>query len=410
MEHGGAAMSSPTYRILVLLPSDGIFSIVFDYGIVPSFLSTGQSVGCEVERWQPQTGRRSSGDPLVSLKEADIVVVDVTGNDPEVMACLGWALGQGKEVYLVSQQNSGDLPQPMRSLTVITYTLSSTGLQQLQQQLYRSWSGSLPARQIPLRLSLLHHAEVSKNLASLQHDLSKFPSDSLLNRLGSNEVRRLKERISLLTDGQFDLRNQKPNGEIIDYFCDYLGQLNDRTCGFDTITNINFWRAITSGHDKWKYLDVNIEAARKGAQIRRLIVAQSGATPRQTTHGHDTTPQGDLLRELVVASRERSNRFEAQLQTKILVVNDPSSPRCNYPNLGLLRRRDEFLLFLPKYDESGDMIQTDFHFALSSEIKGASGKSVLMIRQHKARFEEAWGKADEISERILHAFTTGQLW
>ena len=45
--------------------------------------------------------------------------------------------------------------------------------------------------------------------------------------------------------GQFDLRNEKPNREIIEYYVDYLSQLDSADCGFDTVTFFSFWEEIT---------------------------------------------------------------------------------------------------------------------------------------------------------------------
>lgn len=411
---GGLRLQTPKFFILGLLPGDGRFSLVFRYGVEPSFAPTTTSPGPHtVSRWEASTGGGGKRkDPVSSLKAADFIVADVTGNDPDVMLHIGYALGFSRHVVLISQRPAAEVPRILGNRPVIEYSLSFEGLNALRERLCTEWNNFLVVSSVPANSSLLHDSDVSQHLNDLQHGLSKLRSDSLLSKLGSNEVKRLRTRVDKLTDGQFDLRNQKPNQEIIEYFCDYLAQLQDSTCSFDTITNFNFWRAITSGDSPWQYLEVNIEAARKGATIRRIIVARPSSPTRSHAGGRSGGSEERLLYDLVQGTRERSTGVEARIETRILVSGSGrnSSPEASYPNLGLLHRGKESLLFLPRYDSSGGMLQTDFYSNSPQTIRGTPTKSVKLIDRHVSIFNDAWSRAASIDHEMLHALAMGALW
>jgi hypothetical protein len=55
------------------------------------------------------------------LRGADLVIADITGANPNVMIEVGMALGMGKQLLLLSQSRSTDLPMDLRAHQVAVY-------------------------------------------------------------------------------------------------------------------------------------------------------------------------------------------------------------------------------------------------------------------------------------------------
>jgi nucleoside 2-deoxyribosyltransferase len=61
------------------------------------------------------------------LREADLVIADVTEAGPNAMIEVGMALGMGKRLLLLSQSGSTDLPMELRAQQVAVYRPGDMG-------------------------------------------------------------------------------------------------------------------------------------------------------------------------------------------------------------------------------------------------------------------------------------------
>lgn len=69
----------------------------------------------------PEPGETWAASMEERVREADFVIADITGNNPNVMMEIGLALGMGKQVLLLSQGRSEDLPTDLASRQVAIY-------------------------------------------------------------------------------------------------------------------------------------------------------------------------------------------------------------------------------------------------------------------------------------------------
>jgi nucleoside 2-deoxyribosyltransferase len=61
------------------------------------------------------------------LREADFVIANITGANPNVMIEVGMAIGMGKRLLLLSQDRSNDLPFDLRVHQVAIYRPNDVG-------------------------------------------------------------------------------------------------------------------------------------------------------------------------------------------------------------------------------------------------------------------------------------------
>ena len=83
------------------------------------------------------TIQRSSNitdDIIESIKKCKTVIVDVTGNNPNVMYELGFAMALGKQ-YVIVSQSTEFLPFDIRNIRTIVYANTWSGIEELRQRL-----------------------------------------------------------------------------------------------------------------------------------------------------------------------------------------------------------------------------------------------------------------------------------
>lgn len=80
---------------------------------------------------------------LRSINQADFIIADLTGNDPNVMYEIGFAQALRKPLFLIVQQDSQPLPSDMSGHLFFVYDLSH--LEQLQLTI-REWVSRYLAR------------------------------------------------------------------------------------------------------------------------------------------------------------------------------------------------------------------------------------------------------------------------
>lgn len=73
---------------------------------------------------------------LRSINQADFIIADLTGNNPNVMYEIGYAQALRKPLFIIVQQNSQPLPSDMSGNLFFVYDLSH--LEQLQL-IIREW-------------------------------------------------------------------------------------------------------------------------------------------------------------------------------------------------------------------------------------------------------------------------------
>lgn len=116
----------------VLMPF-GEMDPIFDGAISPAI----SDIGLECRR---ADDIHASGQALLEkidrqIREAAIVVADVTGANPNVLYEVGYARALGKHVVLITQDSPADIVSNLRGLEVLQYSSARKGLDQLKQGL-----------------------------------------------------------------------------------------------------------------------------------------------------------------------------------------------------------------------------------------------------------------------------------
>jgi hypothetical protein len=387
-------MSQRKLSCIVFMPFREDLTFVYDLGIRPALeqLSTSK---CGFSLTSERADERLVIDEdkvsklIQTLTRSDLVIADITDCNPNVLWELGFAQALGKPVIILSQ--ASDLPFNIRTRDVVHYKFSTNGLEALSKELVRKLLPVLDEMVVPLR----YDDEIYSLSESINRGLSQLERESILKKLVKNEMERLAKRIAKLQTGYFDLRNEKPNKEIIRYFCDYVSQLNSGDSQYDTISVLPFWREITDEGKDFEYLTANIQAARAGARIRRVFLVDGKQFP------DDCVARDSLFQRILSEHYHKTSDCGDKIQTRVFVTQNYEADRNTYKNFAIWRKGLETMLFVPGYrdhdDRMAETIFTYHHQAKAGAAHARANKEA--IEKYDTRFLEVWNRSAALSPR-----------
>lgn len=357
-------------QCFVLMPFSDDFTFVYEMGIKPALkeLENKTSFRFPVERADERLCLKLDKVQEITrkIKEADLAIIDITGESSNVLWEMGFCHALEKHTVILSQ-SADNLPFYLRSTDVFVYNFSYRGMEQMRKNLARKLLSLLDDLQRNRR-TLLYDRDFKRLNAGVQDGLSKINQNSILRNLAMGEINRLYGRIIGLQQGKFDLRNEKPNKEIIEYFCDYIQQLTGEESEYNTVSAYNFWMEITDQGVNFKFLNSNIQAAMALARIKRVFLVNADDFPRGTvknnkifqqilsTYWTETQPYSSGVQE---KSGDENTPLQ-RITTKIFFSKNYEHDYNTYKNFGILRKATEYLLFEPNYLKDGRMEKTDF--------------------------------------------------
>jgi hypothetical protein len=387
----------------VFMPYQPEFTIIYEYCLknVISHLNNNSNNDLgEYEFDIKRADESSTGkDAIKKIKDAieksDLFIIDITGNNPNVLWELGYCDALEKNSLIISQASEKERPFNISTRDIIEYKFSAEGIIDLRDKLYKNISGMLI--DIMIHKTSLHKDKfIYGSLCNVQKCLSSIKSNSILKMLATKEIQRLVGRTTDLQVGRFDLRNKKPNQQIIEYFCEYVGQLGGIDSGFDAITYFNFWNTITLQGMSDNYLDKNLQAADSGAKIRRIFIIDKKM--------HFGGNEKDILfRKILENYYRKTKNYGDKIQSKVLIIQDYEKYFNDYRNFGLLRKGSEKLLFLPEYSESENLHErkmevTQFYYYDENKLSDPK----FQERKHEIdpfekSFNRLWNEGEPLS-------------
>lgn len=379
----------------VLMPFAASFTFVYEYGLRPAF-EQAEIADTPLTRADQHLELQGDKIPEVMnrIRAADFVVFDITGNNPNVLWELGFARALDKHAFVLTQATD-NLPFNVRGLDVVTYTASVDGLKQLNDALAAKLREALP-QILKYRGALAFEQEIVDLQQKLGSALLRIPKESIVRNLARNELKRLADRIDGLP-WQFELRNQKPNSEIIDYFEDYISQLTSSDSRFDTVTHLGFWREISEQGGNYKYLMANHRAAAAGAHIRRVFFIDA----KECEDG--VRVRDPASREILTQYYEFARGpFKGSISTHIVHSHTYDADCLAYENFGLLEKGPERLLFRPAYSRAGTMEKTNFNYYNPNEAR-CQERYKELIEKYGRNFEAAFKRGVLLTPQHLEA-------
>ncbi len=381
---------------LVFMPFEQSFSFVYAYGIRLAVQDMEKASGLTIDVVRVDEIHESKKEKIVAIKkmieDADFIISDLTHYRPSVLWEMGYASALGKHIICMiysagkkKRDNIIDLPYDIRSLDVIEYDFSVEGMEKFRKDFVKKNLDTINKLRSDNGF-LLYEPSVAQMVKTIKDGLSKVPVNSLMRNLAANEIDRVSKRIDELCNGEFELRNEKPNKEIIKYYCDYMSQLEGGAGEFKTVTYCGFWNEITEGGNNSNYFEANIVAANVGAQIKRIFVV---------SHDYDNEYKLLLKKVLQAFLNEAKKRNDKNIDLKIIDKDKDAFDGTTYENFGLMKKGDERLLFLPHY-EKDKMTKTKFFYCSDHNKKNCKN-----IDKYEKRFDRIEQESVELTQDYI---------
>lgn len=380
------------------------YSFTYEYGIRPTIkiLNEGFDLA-EIDVLRADEYIAASHkvpDIIKRIKGCDFCIMDISENRPDIFWELGFCDAFEKKIFFIQREgDTKESPFNLGTREAYRYDNSVDGLIKMIDELSAKIkkSGTLETifeeRKVQQRElnSLRFDPEVDRLLQNLDISLKTIEVKSIVNNMAKKEIDRMATRVMELKKGKFDLRNSKPPSEIIDYYSQYVSQLDEVGCTYDTISLIEFWTEITNApkeHEKM-YLNANIDAVNAGTHIRRVILIDKTKFEDSNSNKY----KEEVMKILSEHKKKLDNLSTAKgyYELKYMLANQDDLE--NYPNLALWKKREESILFEPLYDKEGRMQITNFYYSKD----GTKDRNLLdkerKIKAKRNRFESCWTKS-----------------
>ncbi|HID20471.1 MAG TPA: hypothetical protein EYP28_06010 [Methanophagales archaeon] len=380
----------------VLMPFADEFTFVYELGIKPALdeLSKKMDLDPKVERADERLAiKEDKVQEIVKfIKNSDLIIVDITGGNPNVLWELGFCHALKKNVIILAQ--SGEkIPFNIRTRDVLHYTFSIQGLDDMKKNLSRKLKNIIYEIQRS-RSTLRFDEEIENLIYGVQEGLLSIDRDSILKNLAKNEINRLFGRVRGLEKGEFDLRNEKPNLEIIKYFCDYVRQLDTEECEYNTLSTYDFWKEITNEGTDFEYLMANIQAARYGAQIRRVFLIDG------RKHPDENVKSDALFQKILEHHYNDTERYRDKIETRVFFSPCYEEDLQTYKNFGIWIKGAERILLRPEYEKGGRMLRTLFIYSNEQKLSVPSFQdNYNEIITYGTHFREIWNKSKKLDTK-----------
>lgn len=333
------------------------------------------------------------------IEKCDLAIFDFTDVRHNVIHEFGYAEGKDKDCIIITQ-NKESVPFNVNNRPFIEYTFSIQGLSELESKLKGriiNFYNVLVQPEVPS--TLLQEKRISEYLKIINNGLKKIESDSLLKGLISGELKRISNRmLNLESLGKFDLRTHKPVREIIDYYVDYISQLDGSDCELSTVTHLDFWRFISDTGRNGDYFKANERAAKRGTVIKRLFnIPSFDKNGVRLSYNRIFNEKWiiDLLKAHYDLSKKISN-FEVKIIFTDAILSKNSVVRLD--NYALWSKGSQKLFFRPQYGDEDKtykkLITTDFSYWKESNLNEKPEE----LAKLQNSFKEDWNDAHTLNE------------
>ncbi|MEM6767696.1 MAG: hypothetical protein AAF655_22350 [Bacteroidota bacterium] len=395
-------------KCAVLMPFEKSYSFVYESIKAACNEFNSRPKKTKIESLRADDDYTSEGSKLESITtliaNCNIGIIDITGSRPNVLWEFGYCVALNKKIIILLRKGAEDkIPFNVSNREFISYEFSVDGLNVLKENLVNTFLKEFSDDNNKQR-SLRFDPDINTYLMNIENGLRKIEFDSLLQNLAKGEFQRLNRRIKDLQKGKFDLRNRKPRQEIIQYYSDYVSQLNESGCEFYTITRLAFWKEITDEGKNSEYFIENVNAVLRGTSIKRVFLFSESELNSLHTHNR-------WLLQTLRSHCEESTEYEDKFEVKFYVSKNFKSDAEKYPNLAIWKKDTQQLLFFPTYLQNSkqewNLKQTDFVYFRNGE-GGYPKKNLELINKHSLLFKRLWEKAQTLTQEKINGWNNNK--
>jgi nucleoside 2-deoxyribosyltransferase len=319
---------------------------------------------------------------LEGLMRADVVVADISENNPNVMFELGFRIAQEKPFVLITN-DSEQIRFWSRTYQINDYSKSAE-LNRIVKRIQAAYDSSKNQSKT--------EDELHRLLQRIRGDEEKF-ANPFQDRIAAWRIERALEQITSIQQKNWGLDAKQPPAYIAFIF-EGVMELLERNEEYCTLSNLNFWSQNGVGDSS--FLQENVKAVCRGAIIKRVILIDRKSW--------DSKAERDELLPSLQKHEDAILELKKGLRGKMIVkclVTDQYEKFLNddHHHFGMLRhmtgrnKDDGRVLILPRYGRNGAISGLNFIFS------GKSRKHNITTEEYLDVFERVFRHRDTLDLR-----------
>jgi hypothetical protein len=314
--------------------------LIYDHIIAPALSLTG-AVGHRID------SERLLQTPISAaieqhLQSADLVIADLSGNNPNVLFELGYRKAHGKPFICVSSKPESAAFWPS-IFQIIDYT-PPDAINKIAEAINSAFTDYRVRPSIEDELA---------TLGEVVRDKDRF-TNPFQDRVAAWRIFRSREQVESIQKGDWGFE-AKSTTSYVAYMFEGIMNLLVGGEEYYTITNLTFWSDKAVGDSA--FLEANIQAAIRGVNVRRVFLIDE----KSWSNPSDRKNYEIVLREHEDASNEINKVDPGRMIVKCILSRDFGTDlKVRYGHFGLARhiinkdgRDDGALLIVPNYAPDG---------------------------------------------------------
>ena len=204
------------------------------------------------------------------LRDAELVVADCSGNNPNVLFELGFRWAYGKPFVCISNRPALTAFWP-KNFQIYDYT-------------DRDKIGELVNAVKSSLAEFSTRSRCEREFAVLQEEVrpaGRF-SNPFQDRVAAWRIERARHHISAIQQGEWESSARTPVAHVAHMFEGIIGLLEDGE-EYRTVTNMSFWEDAAVGGPVSPLLEDNVRAAQRGVRVKRVFLIDKSRWAQATT-------------------------------------------------------------------------------------------------------------------------------
>jgi len=310
---------------------------------------------------------------LKKLRSADLVIADLTGNNPNVLFELGYRVALDKPFVCISD-NPAKAKFWASAYKIINYT-GDRAREQITKELVEAY------QQIENQTET--NDQLDRLISKIRTDKENQFNNPFQDRLAAWRIERALEQVTSIQDRQWELDARMPYEYIAFIFQELIETMVSGE-EYSTVSNMGFWSEKAVGTTG--FLEANVQAVKSGVTIKRVILINKNGLAKPGN------------REALVSELKKHERACSSLQKfrpgKMEVKCLVSDHYEQFGHFGMMRG-------LKKNGEDGDRVLIIPHYSYDGTMEGLrltfsgeSKKHDMDTKKYVKKFEEAFHHKD----------------
>ncbi len=367
------------------------FDEVYFNGITSSISAAAQSsnVKCDISRADSESIRDENvmESILKNIRNRDIMIIDITGFNPNVMWELGYCKALGKTSIIISQDPYEKIPFNIRQDLIFKYKWIDNKIIIFTRE-FKNLSDVISKKIQVFQTRnkyLKYDGFLNQKLERFKLNIHDIRKDSVISSTIHLKIDELNQEISKAESWKISVQHESSVKNLQNLFCSVMGSLKAGDV-YNTISFREFWdEATIQGADE-RFFQYNKSAIEEiGVKVNRIIIVDA------ESHKNKKIVNDEFFVQILEKHCKLSNDNPDNCIVKVIFKSDYKRILEQYRNFALIKRNFEEIVIRPLRNEKGNIIETEILMLNKHNVTHRQYEEhETKINKYKERFRSLW--------------------